>query len=280
MSCATHNSSSSLVPGSEQSRPMRITVAPNGARRQREHHPELPVTLDEIVNCAERCYHAGADEIHLHVRDEKGQHSLCPERYRRTIAAISDRVPAMDIQITTEAAGLYSVEEQFALLRELRPGSASIAVRETLRQPELVKPLYDFAAKAGINVQHILYNPGDLEQLRLLIEREDIPGHMRDVLLVFGSYTPPVPAQAREVAPFVDALGGEFPNWTLCAFGQNENAVAAEAIRLGGNIRIGFENNIQSPDGSPAKDNAENIALAVTTARKLARPLLQEVHPS
>lgn len=255
--------------------PLRITVAPNGARRNRDNHPQLPVNLAQIVDCAEKCWQAGAHEIHLHVRDDEGRHSLSADTYRRTMDAIGDRVPNMDIQVTTEAAGRYDVAEQFALLQDLKPRAASIAIRESMREPDLVAPLYAFATEAQIKVQHILYDLDDLAQLRRQFDEAAIPAHMRDVLLVFGAYSPERLAQPEEVEPFVQALGDDFPNWTICAFGQHENAVAQEAIRLGGHIRIGFENNIQRPDGSLATDNAENIALALKSAQTLNRSILQ-----
>lgn len=253
--------------------PLRVTVAPNGARRGKDDHPQLPVTTSEIVTCARQCWQAGAHEIHLHVRDQNGAHSLSADRYRETIAALHAEVPDMAVQITTEAAGRYEVAEQFALLKDLKPNAASIAVRESLRAPDLVPHLYAFALEAGISVQHILYDRGDLDQLSRMIDQGMIPDTMRDVLLVFGAYSPPRLAQPEEVAPFVTAMQGAFPNWTVCAFGRNEPLVAKEAIRLGGHVRIGFENNIERPDGTLAKDNAENIARTVQTAQSLNRPL-------
>ncbi len=260
--------------GGQNLRPMRITVAPNGARRNKQSHPQLPVTLNEIVSCAKACWQAGAHEIHLHVRDADGRHSLSSEIYETTIAALRVAVPDMAIQVTTESANQYDVAAQFDLLKTLKPDAASIAIRETMRRPEYAAPLYAFADHSKIKVQHILYSRQDLELLREQLKIGTIPQHMRDVLLVFGTYTPPRLAEPSEVTGFVAALGTEFPNWTVCAFGQHENAVAAEAIRLGGHIRIGFENNLHRPDGAMAQDNSENIARAVQTAASFHRPLM------
>lgn len=258
--------------------PLKITVAPNGARRNKADHPQLPINLREITDCAEACWNAGAHEIHLHVREDDGTHSLSSTRYQRTIDAITERVPDMSVQITTESAGRYEVSEQFQLLKSLRPAAASIAVRESLRDTALVARLYGFAEESQIKVQHILYDLDDLAQLRRQYDAGTIPDHMRDVLLVFGTYAPPRLAEVSEVEPFIKALGSEFPNWTVCAFGKHENAVAAEAMRLGGHIRIGFENNIQRPDGNMAVDNAENIARALKTAQSLNRTLQKRSH--
>ena len=94
----------------------KLTVAPNGARRRRTDHPALPMTTSEIEKTAFACYQAGADEIHLHVRENDGSHSLDTGRYQEAIDAITNIVPLMAIQITTESAGKFSVVDQYNYL--------------------------------------------------------------------------------------------------------------------------------------------------------------------
>ncbi|MGR3713896.1 MAG: 3-keto-5-aminohexanoate cleavage protein [Shimia sp.] len=238
----------------------RITVAPNGARRQKTDHAALPLTIFELAKTARDCQAAGAGMIHLHVRDANRVHSLDADLYRNAIAEIASQAPELDVQITTESGGLFDVEDQLACLRALRPAAASISVREIMRAPDLAPRIYATAAESGTEVQHILYDTDDLAILRRMIDAQIVPDHIRDILLVLGRYNPPRPARVSELAPFVTALAGDFPNWTACAFGANEHTVMLEAARLGGDVRIGFENNICRPDGTLAADNAENIA--------------------
>ncbi|WP_247743731.1 3-keto-5-aminohexanoate cleavage protein [Shimia sp. R9_3] len=257
--------------------PLKITVAPNGARRGRVDHPQLPITTDQISKTAKNCADAGADEIHLHVRDDSGAHSLDAGRYREAISAIAETAPDLGIQITTEAAGKYNVEEQFSALKELVPQAASVSVREMSRDMALAPRVYAFAREAGIQVQHILYDRKDLELLARWQNAAVVERSQSDVLLVLGRYTPPRLAEVAELAPFAAGAEQIADRWTVCAFGQNEQAVAEAAIKLGGHIRIGFENNIQRPDGTLAEDNAENIRHAVDAAQALGRPLLKKV---
>ena len=98
-----------------------IMVAPTGARRSKADHPALPVTLDETVATARACHTAGASAFHLHVRDDTGAHSLDVYRYRDALAALREAVPTMRVQVTTEAAGRFSVAEQYACLTRLEP---------------------------------------------------------------------------------------------------------------------------------------------------------------
>ena len=142
----------------------RITVAPNGARLQKADHAALPMSTRELAQTARACHAAGADAVHLHVRDAQGRHSLDPDQYRTAIAAVSQAAPGMGIQITTEAAGRYDVAEQLHLLQTLKPAAASIAIREMARAPGLVPEIYATASTCQTHVQHILYGPDCLEQ--------------------------------------------------------------------------------------------------------------------
>ncbi|MGB1244689.1 MAG: 3-keto-5-aminohexanoate cleavage protein, partial [Porticoccaceae bacterium] len=87
-----------------------IAVAPNGARKQKDDHPALPISPAELTETAVQCRDAGACMIHLHVRDAGGGHSLDVDAYRLATTAVRDAVgPDMVIQITTEAVGIYTV---------------------------------------------------------------------------------------------------------------------------------------------------------------------------
>lgn len=263
--------------GAEQFMPVKITVAPNGARRGHRDHPQLPVTVEEISREASRCQKAGAHEIHLHVRDKNGDHSLDPSIYREAIAAIENAAPGLSIQVTTEAAGRYDVPTQLATLRDLRPRAASVAIREIMQRADLASEFYQTAAGAQVDVQHILYDLGDLVLLREALNRGIVPADMRDVLLVLGRYDPPRAARVEDLNPWLAALGDDFPDWTVCAFGATERAVTRAAMKAGGHVRVGFENNLCRADGQFAANNAENVAHAVEDARLIGRPLLNEV---
>ena len=107
-------------------------VAPNGARLKKTDHPAIPVTIPEIVETAQACLAAGADGIHAHIRNERGEHVLDAGIYRELLGELVRTVPAMYHQITTEAVGRYSPGQQIALVRDLKPKAVSIALREML----------------------------------------------------------------------------------------------------------------------------------------------------
>lgn len=115
----------------------RLMVAPNGARLTKADHPQLPITIPEIVACAVACHAAGADGLHAHVRDSSGQHVLDAGLYGELLAELSHQARGLQVQITTEAVGRYRPDEQRKLVTALRPRMVSIALREIIAEPDL-----------------------------------------------------------------------------------------------------------------------------------------------
>ena len=240
-------------------KPFKLTVAPNGARLQRADHPALPISITDTVATAVACYDAGADEIHLHVRNADGSHSLDAGYYREAISELANAVPNMSVQITTESAGVFDVGAQLNCLTELRPKAASISVRERARDADLAKRAYDVCADAGTQVQHILYTPECVA--RCVAWRRDgvIHAGQNDVIFVLGHYNPPVLATPDHLDTFLSIIDGHGLTWSACAFGLHEHECLSHAVAHGGNVRIGFENNHQAADGSILPDNAASI---------------------
>ena len=87
--------------------PLLIMAAPNGARKTKDDHPNLPVTIDDVISEAAACHRAGAAMLHAHVRDDNARHSLDTGRYRELLSEMKSRLPDMLCQITTEQAGVF-----------------------------------------------------------------------------------------------------------------------------------------------------------------------------
>jgi uncharacterized protein (DUF849 family) len=238
-------------------------VAPNGARRGKADHPALPVTIGEIVAAAQTSHAAGAGGLHAHVRDAEGQHVLDAGLYSELIAEMARVVPAMLVQITTEAVGRYGAEEQRALIHAVMPTAVSVALGEMVRDgdPGDARRFYHWAAEAGIAVQHILYEPADLTRLQTLISTGVVPDGGTQLLFVLGRYSVGQKSNPDDLLPWLDVLGrgAERADWAVCAFGQAETACLDAALRAGGKARVGFENNLHNADGSLARDNAERV---------------------
>ncbi|MDG1969829.1 MAG: 3-keto-5-aminohexanoate cleavage protein [Paracoccaceae bacterium] len=238
----------------------RIMSAPTGARRLKDAHPGIPLTTEEIAKTAREVAAAGADEFHLHVRDDEGVHSLDAGRYREAMAAVAEAAPELDIQITTESAGIYEVEDQLACLDAITPTYATAAIRETMRDNAVAEKIYALTAERNIRMQHILFDREDIDLLRSAYASGMIAPESRDAIFVLGRYVPPRLAQAWELKPLLDEAADLNLDWAVCAFGKHETACLTEALERDGSVRVGFENNIHMPDGSLAISNAEQVA--------------------
>jgi uncharacterized protein (DUF849 family) len=238
-------------------------LAPTGARRTKADHPALPITIAEIVAAAKAGFDAGAEALHAHVRDSDGRHCLDSGLYRELIGEMETAVPGMPVQITTEAAGMYGPDHQRKIVREVMPEGVSVVLREMWPgngpAPE-AQAFYLWAAEAGISMQHILFTREDATRLAALVQAGWIPGPVQ-CLLVLGSYTPPVNGSPEMLHPLLSCLAplGPTLDWAVCCFGAAETACLQDAMRLGGKIRVGFENNLTGPDLGPAADNAARV---------------------
>lgn len=241
---------------------MMIAVAPNGARRQKADHQALPITPAELAETAVECQDAGASMIHLHVRDDQGGHLLDAQAYRVATAAVRDAVGSdMIIQITTEAVGIYSVDEQIAVVKELKPEAVSLAVRELCPRAEdelRAGRFFSWLQQERISPQYILYSADDVLRFNSLRERGLIPGDNISVLYVLGRYSETGASSAAELLPMLSAAGSDVI-WSVCAFGATEASCMLVAAGLGGHARVGFENNIQLLDGGVAANNGALI---------------------
>jgi uncharacterized protein (DUF849 family) len=240
-----------------------LMVAPNGGRRTRRDHAGLPLTIAETVEAARTSFAAGANALHAHVRDKTGAHSLDPGAYQELIAAMAAEVPDMPVQITTEAIGMFTADQQRQTVLEVNPEGASVAIREMWPAGETggaARKFYRDCADRGIAIQHIAHAPEDFVRILDLAAAGDLPGPLQ-VIFVLGSYTSHAPARPEDLMPYLEARTGRGidVDWAVCAFGPGETQCLLEAHRQSGKMRIGLENNFVNADGSMAETNAERV---------------------
>jgi 3-keto-5-aminohexanoate cleavage enzyme len=256
--------------------PAVICVAPNGARRTRADHPALPLTPSEIAREAAACAGAGASVIHLHVRDNAGRHCLDTQRYRDAIAAIHEAVgERLLVQVTTEAVGQYTAQQQMALLRELRPQAASVALRELVPDDSGLleaSRFFAWARSEHIALQFIVYDAREARRLRALVDGGVLPQRTPATLFVLGRYSAGQQSEPLELLDFLREWPRDWP-WSVCAFGAREAATMAVAVGLGGHARVGFENNLLRPDGQLAAGNADLVGNVRSLIAGAGRPL-------
>lgn len=246
---------------------LAIMVAPNGARKGHADHPNLPITIEETVKVALECQAAGAQAIHLHVRDDQGKHTLDASRYLAATDAVRKAAgPDFPIQITTEAVGMFKPHEQIAVVKAVKPEAVSIATKELIpdaSEEAAAAKLYRWAYDNKIAVQHIVYAAKEFDHLLDLMKRGIVPGERQSVIFPLGRYASDQESDPAELVPFVSRVqdnggAGRFDWWT-CAFGASETASLVATAALGGHCRIGFENSFINSDGSRAASNTERL---------------------
>ena len=277
--------------------PCLLIVAPNGARRGKADHPALPISPAEMADEVAACSEAGAAMVHLHARKPDGSHSLEIDDNAAMLQAVNDRIgDRMLVQLTTEAVGLYQPEQQMALIRELQPEAASFALRELIPDDSRLEAAAEFFAwvrSQGILAQYILYSADELQRYQHLINTGVLPTDGHHLLFVLGRYTQGQQSEPHQLQPFLQQLSPQLPPqppstagdntqpwepssmppWALCAFGQQEQKCLLSAASQGGDVRVGFENNLLRPDGSQAASNAEQVARLKQAIEQLGRPL-------
>lgn len=269
----------------KQQEPMLLAVAPNGATKQYADHANLPITPDELAATAVSCVAAGAGMMHIHVRDQQKeyQHCLDAKKYSEVFAAIRERVGRqLFLQATTEAVGKYTADEQMAMVRELAeqqinqpPFGVSLAVRELMNEnitDAVIADFFRFMQAHYILPQLILYDVADRKRLQILLQSGVLPGCAYPCLFVLGRYHKKQVSHPTELLPFFTDLYG-ISRWMGCAFGAREADVAQAAALLGGDMRLGYENNTLLRSGQVSADNAALITQTAETLASLQRRL-------
>ncbi|WP_407331224.1 3-keto-5-aminohexanoate cleavage protein [Enterovibrio sp. 27052020O] len=241
-----------------------IIVAPNGARRGKDEHTQLPLTIDEMSTCLAQCADAGAAMAHMHVRDAKGKHSLDIALNREWLTEMRTRFDSrLVIQQTTEAVGLYQPNEQMALVRGTEPEAVSLALRELRPNASYEKAASRFffeLAERQIYVQYILYDAADLSLYFQILNDKVLPNSGHHLLLVLGKYKKNMLSTPRDLLDFdIKRLSDAGISWATCAFGHHEHQCLSAAMSLGGDVRVGFENNLMNLIGQHADNNAELV---------------------
>ncbi|PKF51499.1 3-keto-5-aminohexanoate cleavage protein [Enterovibrio nigricans] len=251
-----------------------IIVAPNGARRGKEAHDELPITLDEMSQCLTLCADAGSAMAHMHVRDTLGKHSLDVALNHEWLTEIRRRHDHdLVIQLTTEAIGQFTPQEQMALVRGTEPEAISLALRELRPNASFEREASRFfheLEERKIYVQYILYDAADLSLYFQLVNDKKLPHKGHHLLLVLGKYKKDMLSVPTDLLDFdIKRINFEGISWATCAFGKNEHQCLSGAMSLGGDVRVGFENNLVNLTGQHAINNAELVQQLAILSRRM-----------
>lgn len=250
-----------------------ITAAMVGAEVTKEQNPALPVTAEEIGEEAYRCYRAGASIIHLHVRDGDGRPTQDREVFRRAIEEIKKRCDVI-VQVSTGGAVGMTAEERMQPL-ELKPEMATLTTGTCNFGPDIFQNpegyIETFALKMkeyGIKPEIEVFERGMINNALKLVKKGILstPLHFDFVMGVPGAIT----GEVRDLVYLVDSIP-KGSTWTVAGIGRHETSLALAAIAMGGNVRVGFEDNIYYNKGVLAESNAQLVERIARIARDAGR---------
>lgn len=259
--------------------PMVITAAMVGAETTREQTPYLPITAEEIGIEAAKCREAGAAMVHLHVRNPDGSPSQDTELFRAAIREIRKRCDVL-VQTSTGGAVGMSAEERCGPLRltgEDRPDMATLTTgtvnfgEDVFWNPRpLVRDIAKRIRALGLKPELECFDVGMLDEANYLAKEGlvDLPAHFDFVLGVPGGV-----GARKEVLEFMIRSLPEGSTWTVAGVGRHQLPMAEIAAELGGNGRVGLEDNIFISKGVLAKGSFELVAELAKRVRAKGREI-------
>ncbi|MEM0007594.1 MAG: 3-keto-5-aminohexanoate cleavage protein [Candidatus Bathyarchaeia archaeon] len=254
---------------------MIITVAPTGSGPMWKETPYLPITPEQIAEEAVKAYEAGAAVAHIHVRNPKTKEPYPDVNlYREVVERIREKCD-MIIQLTTGGGGPYGISlEQRMCALELNPEFASLNVATMtfgnsvfLNPPDVVEKIAKMMLERNIKPEIECYDVGHINLALQLFEKGLLKEPLRFglVLGVRGG----IPATPENLMHMVKALPQNC-RWNVIAVGGKvQFKLLTLGMILGGDVRVGMEDNIYLAKGVLAKSNAELVAKVVRIAKEL-----------
>ena len=256
-----------------------ITCAVTGAGDTVGKHPAIPVTPEQIANSALEAANAGATVVHCHVRDPKtGKGARGVHLYREVMELIRDKNKEVIINLTAGMGGDVEVgtgekplefgpgtdcvgpAERLIHIKELRPelctldcgtlnfgDGNSIVVQTPVQLREQARLIRSYGVKPEMEI----FDSGNLWFAKQLVAEgliDDPPMFQLCLGIPWGApYDSETMAYQKSQLP---------PNavWAAFGIGRNEFPAVAQAVLLGGHVRVGLEDNLWLEKGVPASN--------------------------
>tara|TARA_B100002052_G_scaffold80231_1_gene73273 strand:- start:87 stop:971 length:885 start_codon:yes stop_codon:yes gene_type:complete len=269
-----------------------VTCAVTGAGDTVDKHPAIPVTPEQIANSAIEAADAGAAIVHLHVRDpETGKGSRDINLFKETVELVRNSGRNVLINLTAgmggdlvvddenpevpaEGTDLISAEERMAHVELLHPDIATLdcgtinfdnANYVYIQTPNMLRAMAARYAEIGVKPEMEVFDLGHLRFANQMVSEGLIKGRpMYQVCLG-------IPWGAGADSATMTAMVGQLPRdafWSGFGISRTQMPMAAQAMLLGGNVRVGLEDNLYLEKGVPAS-NAQLVEKAVRIIRDL-----------
>lgn len=274
-----------------QQKKVIISCAVTGAIHTPSMSPHLPITADEIAEASIAACEAGAAIIHLHARDPvTGKPDQRPEAFLPFLQQIKARSKAV-INLTTGGAPYMTVQERMQPAKVLKPevasmnmgtmnfglfpmlkrykefkfdwekpyleGSKDLIFRNTYGDLETV------LTELSVNetrYEFECYDTSHLYNLAHFVEQGLVkaPFFIQTVFGILGGIGTH-PDDVMHMKRTADRLFGDNYRWSVLGAGASQMKIAAMAASMGGNVRVGLEDNLWIGKGKLAKSNAEQV---------------------
>ncbi len=272
------------------SRDVIVTCAVTGGHENHTKHPDFPITPDQIAAACLEARAAGAAIVHIHVRDpETGTPTGEPSLYRAVVERIRESGSDVLINLTSGYGGrfvpgdddphvggpgtnLMAPEARMIHVQELRPdictldvGTLNFGERVFMNTPPHLRIMAQIARDAGVKPEIECFEPGHIMFAQQLIAEgliEAPPMFQLCLGIPYGS--PAIP----EMMTLMRNLLPEGANWAGFGISRQEFPMVAQAVSLGGHVRVGLEDNLYLGKGEWAT-NGKLVERAANIIRDL-----------
>jgi uncharacterized protein (DUF849 family) len=273
------------------SRSVIITCAVTGGADTTGKSPYVPITPEQIANSGLEAAKAGAAVLHIHVRDpQTGKVSVDLALFREVVERIRSSGSDVIVNLTTGDGGVVSFdgralgpgglgtvvmdpEERITHVMELRPemctldmGTVNFSDKHMINKPPDISKMAKAIREAGVRPELEVFDVGNIGHVQHLIRNGelDAPALFQ---LCFG-----IPWGAPATPETMILMRNLLPPGSLwAAFGISfhEFPILAQAVLLGGQVRVGLEDNIYIEHGVLARSNAVLVEKAVKIVTSL-----------
>jgi uncharacterized protein (DUF849 family) len=267
------------------SRKVMIACALTGAAASPDKNPALPVTPEQIADSGIAAAKAGAAIIHIHVRDPKtGAPSMALEYYREVVDRIRSSSVDAIINLTTGAGARFvpgagdpkvadprstftTPAERVRHVIALKPeicsldlGSMNMGNFVFINAVPHVEEMAIAIRDAGVKPELEVFDPSHILLAQKLIKSGHvISPSLAQICLGVGGGAPATP----ETMIYMRNLLPPDCTWFTFGVGQHQFPMVAQALLLGGHVRVGMEDNLYLARGQLAPSNAALVEKAV-----------------
>jgi len=254
-----------------------ITAAVTGSLPTKEMNPAVPYTPKEIADAAVESAKAGAAIAHIHVRDPK---TGVPEFKTGLFKEVLDRIRDQYDMIVNLTTGGLRLKGPDIISQRLAPvylkpeicsfdlGSMNFGDRVFSNSPQWAKEGARCMQENNVKPEMEVFDVGHIHQAIDLIKRGliDPPPFFQLCMGVKWG----IEASPENLLFMKSKLPADAP-WSVLGIGKTQLPMITMGILLGGNVRVGFEDNIFIKRGLLAKSNAQIVEIAADLAERLGR---------